>query len=439
VKPTLVHTCTVLAVGLGLGASACDFTEFDSLANTTWAHATTKPSVSSSDWGIAMAPAAYSGSGGDLLVIGADPPTFANIEYTANGGTTLGPGAEDLNVETGQDAIPDQPILISDPSGASALVIAYENTSTLVWGGTDPTKSSVVATIGGDNAPGGATFFEGAGSALEIAVAGIGMKAGSTTSDNFHIVEFGQAPSSCPALLADGSALDAVALAFVPPPLGSNGAFLAWNADGRVVMYEAASAVATCSSTTANTTITAAQVAGTGSAWATGALDLGLGFAPVQGQIALVPNSGSGHQLAILAGHTAPAPGTDLGDVIVLDVTAGTIVGTPMSGLNSLRGFAFGELADNNTYVALGFPLLDVSATASAGQVQIFAFDTTTGISGAPVTEGGILSDAQPSDNELFGRSLAMTNFNGKQILVVGASNEIFSYYQTQIYGDTRN
>jgi len=438
VKPTLCRTSTLILV-VGLGAPACDFTEFDSLANTTWVHATTKPSVSSSDWGIAMAPSAFSGSGGELLVIGADPPTFANIQYAPNGGTTLAPGAEDLNVETGQDAIPNQPIVISDPSGASALVIPYENTSTLVWGGTDPTKSSVVATIGGDNVPGGATFFTAPGSDLEIAVAGLGMKTGSATSDNFHIVEFGQSPSSCPALLADGTALNAVALAFVPPPLGANGTFLEWNADGRIVTYDAASAVPTCSSTTADTTITAARVAGAGSAWGSGALDLGLNFEPVQGEIVLVPNNGSGDQLAILAGHTAPAPGTDLGDVIVLDVTTGTMVGTPMSGLSSLRGFAFGELADGNTYAALGFPLLDVSATASAGQVQIFAFDTTTGLSPTPVVMGGILSDAQPSDNELFGTSLAMTNFNGKQILVVGASNEIFSYYETQMYHDTRN
>jgi hypothetical protein len=441
---TTIHACTVAAIVACAGG--CDFTEFDSLSNTTWAHATTKPSVSSSDWGIAMTPAAYSGQGGELLVIGADTPTFATITYAANGGTSLGPGAIDLNVQFAINAIPDQPIVISDPSGTVALVIPTGDGRTLVEGGPDATKPAQLAVLGGDGTPGGATFFPvgGSGGALEIAVTGIGTKTGSAVSANFHLVPLdASAPSTCPADLPDGTGLDAVALAYIPPPLGSAGTFLAWNSDGSVATFDAGSAVATCSASTGATTITAQRIAGAGSAWGSGSLSLGLpqGFAPVQGEIAVVPYSGSGDQYAILAGHTDPSA-ADASAVIVLDVTAGTIVGAPMTGLTSLRGFAFGALgdpADGSTYVALGFPLLDVGGTASAGQVQIFAFDTQMGIAGTPVQMGGILSDDQPSDNELFGRSLAFMSFNGKQILVVGASNEIFSYYQTQIYGDTRN
>jgi len=63
-------------------------------------------------------------------------------------------------------------------------------------------------------------------------------------------------------------------------------------------------------------------------------------------------------------------------------------------------------------------------------------FHRDTGVIDAAAAE--TLNDAQPDGNEVFGRALATMAFNGKTILVVAASNEVFGYYRTQLYGDTR-
>ena len=45
-----------------------------------------------------------------------------------------------------------------------------------------------------------------------------------------------------------------------------------------------------------------------------------------------------------------------------------------------------------------------------------------------------VLNDAQPESGEDFGHALTTMKFNGQEILVVGAHNEIFAYYKTALY-----
>ena len=44
----------------------------------------------------------------------------------------------------------------------------------------------------------------------------------------------------------------------------------------------------------------------------------------------------------------------------------------------------------------------------------------------------------QPEDNQGFGKAVSSVTFNGSQILAVGANNEIFTYFATELYADTR-
>nr|HEX4315699.1 hypothetical protein [Kofleriaceae bacterium] len=418
---------------------ACKWTEFDDLSDSTWAHSTTKPDVKSSDWGIAMTAANHAGDGGSLLVIGADSPTFATLKYDSGGGTSLGQGGIDLNEQFAINAIPDQPLLLSDASDAVALIVPTGDGRTILEGGTDATKPHQLDVVEKDPQPQGAAFT-GAGSGLDVLVAGEGVSSGGVAANNFHVVPVvAGTTTSCSAFESDAqTSLNAVAIT-VAPGLGSAGQVFAWTAGGTLVGYDLSLILANCGTSGSATSIIALpdlQDSHPEDPASWGSDSVAIGFSPVTASIALVPQTGSGDQFAILAGHTDPTK-DDKGEVIVVDLTLGQVVGTPLQLTDSLRGFAVGELADGKQYMALGFPNRTVNGTASAGQVEVYEIDTNSAsvITGTPAL---LLFDDQPDSNELFGRSITMTNFNDQQILVVGAENEIFSYYQTQLYGNTR-
>ena len=76
-----------------------------------------------------------------------------------------------------------------------------------------------------------------------------------------------------------------------------------------------------------------------------------------------------------------------------------------------------------------------MDTTIAAGAVEIHKIDAG-GVINPVATE--TLSIPQADTNITFGRSLATMKFNGQTILVVGATNVIYAYYQTSLYGNTR-
>ena len=48
------------------------------------------------------------------------------------------------------------------------------------------------------------------------------------------------------------------------------------------------------------------------------------------------------------------------------------------------------------------------------------------------------LSDAQPESKQAFGRAVAVVPFDTKPLIVVAADNEVFTYFRTQLYAETR-
>jgi hypothetical protein len=109
------------------------------------------------------------------------------------------------------------------------------------------------------------------------------------------------------------------------------------------------------------------------------------------------------------------------------------MVGSPQT-VNGIKQAALMETGGKR-YVVAGFPDAVVDDTTGAGQVQVFEVDTTSGVSGTSVMT---LHDAQPEDSQAFGRSVTVTPFDGKPIIVVAADNEVFTYFRTQLYDETR-
>jgi hypothetical protein len=119
-----------------------------------------------------------------------------------------------------------------------------------------------------------------------------------------------------------------------------------------------------------------------------------------------------------------------------LEAAAITLVGSARAdtGLRSAALLVPDPAMASKRFVIAGFPTAIVDGV-NAGQVQVFEVSTTTGVS---ATGALTLFDAQPEDNQSFGRSVAALPFNGKQVIAVAADNDVFLYFRTSLYGETR-
>jgi hypothetical protein len=99
-------------------------------------------------------------------------------------------------------------------------------------------------------------------------------------------------------------------------------------------------------------------------------------------------------------------------------------------------------VAGGTTFAVAGIPNAIVSGV-TAGQVELFKL-ATNGATGIESTPSATLNDAQPENNQTFGRSVVALPFRGNQVLAVAANNEIFVYFRaklsdgTVLYDETR-
>jgi hypothetical protein len=115
----------------------------------------------------------------------------------------------------------------------------------------------------------------------------------------------------------------------------------------------------------------------------------------------------------------------------------------PATGSVSLAKLRTAAILDTGSqkYVIAGYPGESVGG-ATAGAVRLFKV-SAAGIDPNPAA---VLNDAQPENNESFGRAVAAVPYSGKNIVAVAANNEIFMYFRldttdgsaTPIYGETR-
>ena len=387
------------AIFLVVALAACDWRTFDDLSSQTWVHSQQTPSgVGSTNYALGIAPVEGSPRPGALAVLGNDEPTYSVLAFDASGGTTVAGSPVRLGQQSFTSLAP-QPVFVAGAqqqvaAAAATMVNGTTPAIAVVYGAAETPKFTTVPVAAGQpDDPGAATF---AGSTLVIA-AGMQLYQVDTTAAM-------PVPVSCSLVDPLTTGPDAIAA------LASDGTNVyAWMQSGALLALP--QALGTSCAATATVATTA-------------------GFTPGAGaKLLLSPGS----HYAVLAASDASGKGA----VFVVDLLATGATATAGLAPGGVAAAALGALgpAPAMTYLALGFPDRAVSG-AKAGQVELYAFDPATGtLAGAP---DEVLHDAQPSSGQEFGRDVAVMPFGGAGILVVAAKGEVFAYYETTLYADTR-
>lgn len=393
----------LLGAALG-GAGACNWTEFDTLADTTWVHSQEKPgNVDSANWAIGLVEAgdATSASGARVGVLGFSKPTYAVVDYGASGGATVaGSSVVKLENAVGISQFLDPPLFGGDPRSASVAVVSPSGNNTFIVAVTDPSTGNLGASIlGVPDQPTGLAYARPTAGETAVAVSA------KQTVYGFQ-AKNGPTPKAC-ALGFDLAGLAAV------PTTGDVDVIVAIGRDGKLSVYDGTVAYADCNDAAP--------------APAPRASGLDLGFVPdptarlfvaVEGSLVIVAMAGEAGKLAV---------------VDVADPAAPALRGaapTSVVGLKSLAAATIG----GKRYVAVGVPARAIDGI-TAGVVDVYELGAT-GLSALPVAT---LHDAQPEANDQsFGRGVAFVPYNGGAALAVAAQNELFFYYQTSFYANLR-
>jgi len=123
----------------------------------------------------------------------------------------------------------------------------------------------------------------------------------------------------------------------------------------------------------------------------------------------------------------------------VFESTATTL--KPLGNAITTEGLRSAAILDvaGAKYVVAGYPTA-LAGTKKAGQVLIYRI----GASGLETTQVATFNDAQPEDNQSFGRAVTVMPYRGKNVIAVAADNEIFVYFRatledgSDLYGETR-
>lgn len=400
-------TMWLLLAAAAAGLGACKWTEFDDLQDQTWVDSTNKPGgVKSSDYGIAVARGAVSGTGGGrIVVIGAGVATYSELVYDATGSAKF-PGTQlDLEMQYGIPNI-GQPVLIADPTTDDiSLIVGSDNGIAMLTGASGALK---LYQLFNQDKPDAATYMLAPTQTKELPMVAVG---DSVLGALLPALPMGGAQPICklgdsatPGFMAQIKALAAVRVA--PAPTDD---VLAWDAGGKLYKYPG---------TVFNGCATAAEPLGS----------VDTTFKPDDGSLILSIDATH----VILAGSNA-----DGGFLQEYDAATLTAIG-PAAMVPGLRTAALLKV-DTQQYVVAGVPTELVNGK-SVGQVKLFPIEAD----GLGTTQVAAYNDAQPDDNQSFGRGVAVMPFNGKQVIVAAANNEIFAYFRANLadgsvlYDETR-
>jgi hypothetical protein len=404
---------------LALAAStlgACKWTEFDDLQGTTGVDSTQKPNVKSTDYGIAVQRGARSGDGGRLAVIGTGEPTYSELVYSAKGEASFPPTALELKGQYNIANIPQQPIVLADPTTDDiSLIVGTDNGVALLTGTMGALK---LYQLFNQTAPDAATYMLAPPTATMPAVVPRPLVA---VGENVLGAVLPALPSGTQPIckLTDsataGFKAQARALGVVRTGPGMTDDVLMWDASGKLYKYPS---------------------------------DVFNGCTPSREPLGSVdttfkPDAGSqiltieGTTRVLLQGHSG-----DNGYLRVFDAADPDPVAVGQATMVPKLRTAALLVAGGTTFAVAGIPSALVGGT-SAGQVELFKL-ATTGATGIDSTPAATFNDAQPEGNQSFGRGVAAMPFNGTQVLAVAADNEIFVYFRakladgTDLYAETR-
>lgn len=399
-----------------LAAGGCKWTVFDDLEGETWVTATDRPDNGAANWGVALARVARSGPGGTLAVLGASEAIYNDV--------VIGPGGDlsvtneiELNTQFAIGNLSIKPLLLSSPAAdEAALVTGLEaNRIAVIRAAGDQATLIGVTGLG---QPGGATYLTSPPRA--------GIDDAPTTqilvaqNDVVFGAFFDQArapnPQTSCALVDDaGAAINIRALGAYRPAGATSDHVLVLTDAGKLMGYDG-EVFNGC--------------AGTQGPRAGVVLDVMFMGAQTGSQILTIEDGDPAHVLVQMHDDSGR------GRLGVYRIGGASIeeVGAARDAERLRTAAVLQPDGDARRYVLAGMPTALVSGVA-AGQVQVIGLDLATGLAATPELT---LHDAQPESNQSFGRGVAALPYNGKTIIAVAADNEVFLYFRTSLYGETR-
>lgn len=411
---------TLSIASLALVAS-CDWRDFDELEDTVWVRASPKGNLNSRGFGIGLVP---TGSTGQLkYFVAADVPAAAVlITFDQQGGRKASTPTLVNDIVTGAAQLQRPPTLASDPSSfasttmgnvaigifdadnsqANAFMILGSNgVSTgrfILGGGAEPTGLA----FGNSDASAAVDLFAVAGAELSIVP---DYQAASTSAPADSC---GLSAGGGEILIAEVDAANAEAEVLV------SAAGEIFVGTGATIQAAAAVPEACFSTVPALGTITAP-----GGEASFGGL-LHQGDFDGNGETDLVIAAPTDNAVYVFRNWTVAAP------------SAGQKVATPGGAVSFGSSVAVGDFnGDGRDELIVGDPGRNIAAHDSAGKVYIFDTDAS-GVFQAPIE----LHDARAEDSQVFGQSLAVVQAFGSETLVVGAKEEVFTYFRTPVSGD---
>jgi hypothetical protein len=408
-----------LALGLALSAAGgCKWTDFDDLKEDTWATAVDKPEKNAAaNWGVAITRVNRGGSGGTLAVLGANQAIYDEIAVDPDGGFRTA-NELDLNTNFSIGLLAVEPLFLSNPDAdEAALVTAL-----------DGQRISVVRAVNGQltqlpvgmlTQPGAATYM--------VTPPRPGMDPGPLTqilvaqADSVYGAYFDQSKAPNPqtkCMLRDDAAavINIRALGAYRPTGANSDDVLVLTETGKLMAYPGG----------------VFNGCGTGAQAPKAGFVRDVMFPGISTGAQIFVFTDAGVSYALVQMHND----NNKGRLGLYRISPSSIdeIGTPRD-LDRLRTAAlFQPAGENRRFVLAGLPT-NVIDGVTAGQVQVIPFDTVLGLAATPEIT---LSDAQPEDNQSFGRAVAALPYNGKSIIAVAADNEIFLYFRTTLYGETR-
>jgi len=402
-----------------LAAGGCKWTDFDDLKEDTWVTSTGKPDNAAASWAVAIARLRQSGSGGTLAVLGATEEIYNDVVIGPTGDVTITNELE-LGNQLGIGNLALEPLLLSRPDADEAALVTMPDGSQgsrilvirSTAGELKPVSVAIAQPSGAQ--PSGATYMVsppqgGTGPQTQVLVA-----QGGTVFGAF----FDSAPSPQPACVlrddaAAMAAIDIRALGAYRPAGAAYDDIIVLTSGGKLMVYDGV----------AFNGCMAPQAPRPG-------LVRDLGFTGVQTGSQIIT---LGDMPYVLVQMHDDSGGGRLG---LYQITASSIdeIGAPRDAARLKTAALFEPTGDAKRYVLAGMPSAIVDG-ADAGQVQVIEVDLTTGFAATPAMT---LFDAQPQSNQAFGRGVAELPYNGKKIIAVAADNDVFLYFRTTLYGETR-
>jgi hypothetical protein len=416
-RPFLLAGLSTAALCL-VAAGGCKWTDFDDLKGDAWATAATKSDTNSAaNWGVAIARLGQGDTGGTLAVLGASQPIYSDL--------TIGPDG-DVNTTTERELDTDfaignlaiEPLLLSRPDADEAALVT----------GLDATHVLAIRAIGGQLTPfpvsgpaqpSGATYMVSPprpgvdpGPQTQILVA----QDDSVFGAFFDPMKAPNPQTKC-ALRDEAAAMIKIrALGAYRPAGAASDDVLVLTDAGKLMAYPG----------------TVFNGCGAGMQPPKPGFVRDIMFAGVQtgSQIHVFADASASY--AVVQAHSDAGKGR-LG-LYRIDADSIDEIGAALD-LDRLKTAAlFQPAGDTRRFVIAGLPTAIVEGV-NAGQVQVREINTATGIA---MTPAATLFDSRPENAQTFGRGVAALPYNGKSIIAVAADNEVFLYFRTTLYGETR-